>query len=251
MKNIIIVTMTTLVLGSVSILTGTDQKIDRNFLTEKPFKYGTVISTSELVFTPQGTYIYGYGSEGVNWYNRGTYSIIKETVFLKPDFCSTHKDGTAMDCAETMGEAQCSIQSRPNDLYYHSYFICTSMKNKNAVSTNVAAMPFAIEKSKVKAGASRIFKGIPVVTMGTARGVTATNVKIREKPSVNSKSLEYVKEPYETDAVFESVPAGTEVVVIARTRDRDRVQNWNNYWYLVSAGVTSEVWMYGEFVKIK
>lgn len=116
---------------------------------------------------------------------------------------------------------------------------------------NVAAMPFPVENSKIKSGTSKIYKGVPVVAMGLAKGVTTTNVKIREKPSINSRSLDYIKAPYETDAVMQSVPAGTEVVIIARTRDRDKVQSWSNYWYLVSMGFTTEVWMFGEFVKIK
>jgi len=251
MKKIIVSSITVLALLSVTFLMAGDAGIDQLFLTKNPFKYGTVISSSELVFSNDGTYLYEYGSEGQNWYNRGTYTIKNDTVYLKPDFCSSHKEGTAVDCGETMGEAQCSIKTMPNDLYYYKCFTCTSKMNKNAVSTNVAAMPFPVENSKIKAGTSKIYRGIPVVTMGLVKGATTTNVKIREKPSISSKSLEYVKAPYETDAILQSVPAATEVVVIARTRDRDKVQNWNNYWYLVSMGFTSEVWMYGEFVKLK
>jgi hypothetical protein len=251
MKKIIFSSIIVLALLLVTFLMAGDDIIDQTFLTKNSFKYGTVISSSELIFLSDGTYAYEYGSEGMNWFNRGTFSIKSNTVYLKPDFCSSHKEGAAGNCAETMGEAFCSIQTRPNDLYYYKYFICTSKNNKNAVSVNVAAMPFAVENSKNKAGASRIFKGIPVVTMGLVKGVTTTNVKIREKPSINSKSLDYNKDMYSPDTVQQSVPAATEVIVIARTRDRDKVQNWNNYWYLVSMGFTSEVWMYGEFVKLK
>ena len=251
MKNGIITAGISLALLSVSFTMAGDAGIDQGFLTKHSFKYGTRISSSELNFNPDGTYTYEYGSEGMNWYNRGSYTVTSDAVLLKPDFCSTHREGAAGDCGETMGEASCSIQAKPNDLYYSNYFICSSKKNKNAVSVNVASMPFPVEHSKVKSGTARIYKGIPVVTTGPAKGITTTNVRIREKPSINSKSLDYVKNPYETDAVFESVPVNTEVMVIARTRDKDRVQSWNNYWYLVSTGFNTEVWMFGEFVKIK
>ncbi|MBP7734584.1 MAG: hypothetical protein KA369_01295 [Spirochaetes bacterium] len=251
MKKMIIITVCIPALLRVIVAMAGDNTIDQGFLTKKAFQYGTLISSSELKFSPDGTYTYEYGSEGVSWYNKGTYSIKGDSVLLKPDFCSTHKEGTAGDCGETMGEAYCSIRTMPDDLYYYKYFTCTSKKNKNAVTTNDASMPFPVEQSKVKAGTSKVYKGVPVVAMGLAKGVTTTNVKIREKPSVNAKSLEYYKEIYGPGGEFQSVPANTEVVVIARTRERDKVQSWNNYWYLVSVGFNSEVWMFGEFVKIK
>jgi len=251
MKKVIIIAVCISALLTVIVAMAGDNAIDKGFLTKKTFIYGTLISGSELKFASDGTYTYEYGSEGVSWYNRGTYSIKGDIVVLKPDFCSTHREGTAGDCGETMGEASCSIRTTPDDLYYYKYLTCISKKNKNAVATNDASMPLPVEQSRVKSGTSKIFKGVPVITMGLAKGITITNVKIREKPSVNSKSLEYYKEIYGPGGEYQSVPAKTEVVVIARTRDREKVQSWNNYWYLVSVGFNSEVWMFGEFVKLK
>lgn len=233
------------------LLIAADADLDKNFLTKKPFNYGTIISNGSLALFGDNTYTFEYGSEGVNWYNKGSYSVNKGKVNLKPDVCSSHKDGETINCAGTMGEADCSIQTKANDLYFFKYFVCTSKKNKNAVSTNMPSMAFPIGESKVKAGTSKVYKGIPVVSMGMVKGMTTTNVKIREKPSVNAKAIEYIKEIYSPDSSLPSVPAKTEVIVVARTRDRDKVENWNNYWYLVSVGVNSEVWMYSEFVKIK
>lgn len=236
---------------SVTILAAGTPGLDSGFLTKTSFKFSTLISSAEIIFSTDGTYAYEYGSEGLNWYNRGTYSIKNDAVMLMPNFCSSHKEGTSIDCAETMGEALCSLRSRPDDLYYERYFICTSKKNRNALAPDIASMDFPVENSRVRAGASKLYKGIPVVTMGSVKGVTTTNVKIREKPSLKSKARDYIKAPYETVEARQSVPANTGVTVIARTRDRDRVQNWNNYWYLVSLDFTVEVWMYGEFVKLK
>jgi hypothetical protein len=234
-----------------ALIMAAEADIDLNFLTKNAFNYATVISEGKAVFQKDGTYTFGYSSEGVNWYNSGNYSIIKDKVLLKPTFCSTHREGSAVNCAETMGEAVCVIQSRPADLYYFKYFVCTSKNNRNAVSSNMPDMPFPILDFTVKAGTSKIFRGIPVITMGMAKGVTTTGVKIREKPSVNAKSLEYITRMFDPGTEQQSVPEKTDVTVIARTRDRDRVQSWNNYWYLVNVGVMNEVWMYGEFVKIK
>jgi hypothetical protein len=250
MKKIIIISIVIIGVSSAAFLLAGDAGIDKNFLTNNPFKSGTIISNGEIIFQKDGTYSIEYGSEGINWYDKGTYSIKKDKVYLKPKVCSSHKGGDVIDCSGSMGEAVCSVQSDANNMYYYKFFVCTSQKNKNAISTNVANMNCPVENSKIMAGMSKFYKGIPVVTMGQAKGSTTTSVKIREKPSINSKSLEYIKELFAPDSVQQSVPANTEVIMIARTRDRDKVQNWNNYWYLVNVGVMNEVWMYGEFVKV-
>jgi hypothetical protein len=226
-------------------------ELTKEFLTGQSFKYGTVISSGELKFAGGGAYSFTYESEGINWYDTGTYSIQKEKVYLEPSFCSTHREGEGVECSETMGNAVCAVKEEPNDLLYFKYFVCTSKNNKDAVSGGNPSMAFPLESFRVKAGTSKIWRGVPVITMGPARGKTTTSVKIREKPSVNAKALDYIEELYAPDRTFQSVPADTEVTVIARTRDKDKVQSWNNYWYLVNAGVMSNVWMYGEFVKVK
>jgi len=251
MKKIIIAAIVIIGVSSAAFLLAGDAGIDQNFLTNNSFKYGTVISSGEIIFQNDGTYSIEYGSEGMNWYDKGAYSIKKDNVHLKPEVCSSHKGGDVIDCSGSMGEAVCSVQSDATSIYYYKYFVCTSQKNKNAISTNVASMTCPVENSKIKAGTSKVYKGISVVTMGQVKGSTTTSVKIREKPSINSKSLEYTKELFAPDSVQQSVPANTEVVMIARTRDRNKVQNWNNYWYLVNVGVMNEVWIYGEFVKVK
>jgi hypothetical protein len=251
MKKIYLSSVVLITVLCSALIMAADADIDQNFLTKNAFNYATVISEGKAVFQKDGTYTFGYSSEGVYWYNSGNYSIIKDKVLLKPSVCSVQKDGDAVNCGETMGEAVCVIQSRPADLYFFKYFVCTSQNNRNAVSMNVPTMPFPIQDFKTKAGTSKIFRGIPVVTMGLVKGVTTTGVKIREKPSVNAKSLEYITTMFDPGSEQQSVPEKTDVVVIARTRDKDKVQSWNNYWFLVNVGVLNEVWMYGEFVKIK
>jgi hypothetical protein len=82
--------------------------------------------------------------------------------------------------------------------------------------------------------------------------VTTTSVRIREKPSVTAKIVEFCDSPYGGAKCLPSAPEKTTVTVIARTKEKEKVQNWNNYWYLVNLNYFfHEVWIFGEFVKIK
>ena len=86
--------------------------------------------------------------------------------------------------------------------------------------------------------------------MGNRAGITTDNVKIRSKPSIDAASLRFqCQYPVEGNGAF--VPKATTLRIIARTIKRSKVQNWNNYWYLVNVGLNSMVWMYGEFLKIE
>ncbi|EPG64660.1 hypothetical protein [Leptospira wolffii] len=106
---------------------------------------------------------------------------------------------------------------------------------------------FNNEDHLVSEGLSREFEGTSVITMGRKIVETTDNVKIRIKPDVNSKVVSYSKEFDEAPLAF--VPKGTKVTLIARKLNKDQVKNWINYWYYVDVGVTSGVWMYGEFFK--
>lgn len=86
------------------------------------------------------------------------------------------------------------------------------------------------------------------VTMGIVQGVTNASVKFRKTPSVTGKALTYTTNPF--DPAFPAVPDKTLGTIIAHTKDK--VQIWKNYWYLVNVRMSNpEVWMFGEFVKMK
>jgi hypothetical protein len=75
---------------------------------------------------------------------------------------------------------------------------------------------------------------------------------MREKPSVDAKPLTYSAALFTDESETRPyVPEKTHVKVLARTRDKAKVESWENYWYLINAGVSTEVWMFGEFVEIK
>ncbi|MBS0618530.1 MAG: hypothetical protein JSR44_10090 [Spirochaetes bacterium] len=93
-----------------------------------------------------------------------------------------------------------------------------------------------------------VWQGVPVVTTGVSDGLTTDCVRLRESPSLRSKSIPFI-------AFFEGptvacIPKDTKIIVYARTPTKQKVQGRTNYWYLIDAGTNRYQWVFGEFVKI-
>jgi hypothetical protein len=201
-----------------------------------------------FVFQPNGTYSYSSKDSGGELAAKGTFTIAGNAVNLTPNECLEKEPGPKkVKCAFSLGARTCTIKETPGDLYYEHYLVCVTKQTKETAS-------FHTDNAAVKSGCEKKFKGIPVVTMGMVQGVTTASVKIRETPSVTGKALTYAPEPYGPEQLLPSVPDKTPVTIIARTKEKHKVQNWENYWYLVDVGMYNtaiEVWMFGEFVKMK
>lgn len=86
--------------------------------------------------------------------------------------------------------------------------------------------------------------------------------KLRNGPDVQSEAKEYCKttEISETPCKLDcaqAIPAGTKVILLARTKQKVKVNKWENYWYYVRyqtgacimGPVFMHSWVFGEFVK--
>jgi hypothetical protein len=220
------------------------------------FTLAHALGKCELRVNYNSTYEATYASEGLYWHNEGKYRTTKTGIVLEPDICADTKGGVQVSCAQTLGRAECGYRDDNGSLYYTRFFACRSADNRKVLgvdSKEPDTILFPVEEFKVKPGAERTRDGVPVVTMGLAQAYTTSDVKIREAPSVDAKAFQYFISmfPDPTAKAMDYVPKGTQVTVIARTRETVQVGAWNNYWYLVSVGQVSEVWMFGEFVKIQ
>jgi hypothetical protein len=92
--------------------------------------------------------------------------------------------------------------------------------------------------------------GVSVVTVDRP-GTVTTAVRLREKPSTSAPIVEYwatttQKEP----ELF--MPAGVTVTVVARTVAKEKVGDWNNYWYRVEFTTAKQgkvqAWAYAESI---
>jgi hypothetical protein len=198
-------------------------------------------------------YSINYGSEGKYWYDEGVFTITDNKIQLKPTGCYGHEKGPAIDCKESMGEGECKVEESNSSLYYSKFLICGSKINKNLLGFEKnEKISLTIEKYALKDGTERVINGVKVVIIKNKIGITSTNVKIRKMPSVKSESVEYVTDLYfNNPQTYSYVPEKSTVTIIARTKDKFNIEKWENYWYLINVGICSEVWMYGEFLKIK
>ena len=221
-----------------------------NDYNNKTYKYSVGIGYVELTLKPNKTYSAKYESEGMYWYNGGTYEQRKDILQLFPDVCKETIDSELrMDCDKSLGKAHIELIFDNTSLYYTQFIKVTSEVNKELLYSGEENNSFTlgVPGMEVKEGQSRKVDGRDVITMGSKVGVTTSDVKIRKSPDTKGEVLAYYPEMFGDP--LKAVPINTPVVVIARTESKVKVQNWENYWYLVQVGFHSQVWMYGEFVK--
>ncbi len=144
----------------------------------------------------------------------------------------TYEEETAALAKKTLNNSQCILTDSQNSLKYAYMLEC----NKKIFYNR--GIPLPPDKT-MKANK------IEVITMGGVKYITTDNVKIREAPSIGSKSIKYVKAIDEGSTEF--IPKGTMVTVYARTKFKEKVKNWENYWYLIDVGWNKGVWVFAEF----
>lgn len=109
-------------------------------------------------------------------------------------------------------------------------------------------------KSLIPEGTEFKIDGREVVAMGSKEGSTTTVVKVRETPSATGKEINYTYEDVMETITVKSLEKGKPLIVLARTKEKDKVGKWNNYWYYVEFEKYIDYmrgWVYGEFVQIK
>lgn len=108
------------------------------------------------------------------------------------------------------------------------------------------------------------YKKSDVVILGLKKGKVVEALKMREAPDTSSR---YYLVSRSDGKILRSLPKGTNLTIIARSKEKFKVSEWNNYWYLVrpTFDVSDSIifegdevaldpdwvdfWVYGEFVK--
>ncbi|MBN1523107.1 MAG: hypothetical protein JW904_01385 [Spirochaetales bacterium] len=110
---------------------------------------------------------------------------------------------------------------------------------------------FVREEKKVE------INGAAAVTMGYKLRATTENLRIRKGPSTNDEHLTFFFKDTKSGQIksWGSLLAGTNIRVLARTESKQKVEDWNNYWYYVeykepkgSMVVYKRAWSYAEFI---
>lgn len=177
--------------------------------------------------------------EGCGGYE-GTYSILNGKVNLKPE--------PSPECpGPDFGPKTCTMIRTSKSLFSTLYLEC----GPNNLYWNTEA--------KVEKGELRTINGINVISLGLVSGVANENVMYRQAPDINSKAFgcTYTNPKFITDHIsYNFIPEGTQLTLIARTTQKQKIKSWENYWYYVQpasdwyAGGCSptEGWVFAEFV---
>ncbi|WCL51034.1 hypothetical protein [Leptospira sp. GIMC2001] len=220
-----------------------------NVLKTNSFKDSSGMHSMYLEIYNDNTFIFAYGSEGWYWYNKGNYIVENELLKLKSTYCGSDSS-MKQNCKSTFLSGVCYIQSSPEDLEYEYQLVCKS-QNKFKIYTNFDkpndTIIFPIKSHLNPINSKRKFKGISVVTLGNVVGEVSEPVIIRTGPGVEFSKEEYIVNAYD-GPYLNSIPKGTKVVIHARTEQKTKVNNWENYWLLISVNDNYKVWVYGEFI---
>jgi hypothetical protein len=112
------------------------------------------------------------------------------------------------------------------------------------------------KKSFVPENQETTIAEVPVVTSGYKLSATTDNLRIRKGPGTSFDYQSYTyRDPQGKIRTFTSLLEGTNIRILARTRDKVQVQEWNNYWYYVEYKeplgnllVYKNAWCFGEFI---
>jgi hypothetical protein len=234
----------------VSAVAGPTTVLNQDFLTSTPFNSSGVMSSASIHFTADGDYVAEYSSEGWEWLDSGKFEIKGQTVILSPLVTDGKKYLNKEDSYHSLGEGSCYLENPTDDLFYGSYLVCESKYNTDfLLGQNIKGnkIKFPVKGSILK-NVKRRYQNMNLVTLGLGDAEAIQNVKIRKAPSIAGEAVKFFPDIFGDS--FEFVPKGTKLTLIARTENKVKVEKWNNYWYLVNVGAVSNVWVYGEFVKI-
>lgn len=141
----------------------------------------------------------------------------------------------------------------PSSLKYRNYISFTD-KEIERLYIKDSDLRIWDHNSLVKEGEPVRVNGIDAVAMAARKGSNTSVLKMREAPSQNSKELQYTYEDVDKTYTVKALPVNTALTILARTKEKEKIGKWNNYWYYVEFETYLDymrAWVYGEFVKFE
>ncbi len=182
---------------------------------------------------------YGFGEGGGVFV--GNYKIVNDELIINYKYYSAYDSLNNPGFKPVIFEKRSKILYFSDSVQYDTYakFDGTTIICKDSI---------------VREGLPGIQDGVDVVTAGGKTAVVTKNAKIRVKPDVNAQFINFGVDLGEEGLAY--CPAGKELNILARTKEKVKIEKWNNYWYyaeLTSAGEFGARygWIYGEFLRFK
>lgn len=204
-------------------------------------------SKIEFGYTNIDSYFLVYSEECGSWSTTGKFEISNGVVHLYPTLCDNH--GENVDCSKSFfGEGICHIEESKDDLLYSKYFVCKPIKGDIFTCSDTYNInehfKFPLYDTRIKPGTKRNIDGFSVITMGQILAVTTHEALLKKLPEMKSKTIEFNLS--NKILPFNKVPAKTQILIIARTENKHRINDSSNYWYYINVGYTEGVWIFGD-----
>lgn len=250
----------TLIIASISIIScnsgsknsensgnSNSTELNKNLLTSEKFLSESGMHSSSIKFFDDDKYTHEMSSEGMGWYNEGTYEIKDNKVILHCTKCAESKGAEESDCFKTLGEAECFIVEDLNSFYYSKKLVCKSYGGK-WMDTVTIKVEFPLMTSKVKADEKRTIDNVPALTTGITNATIIETANLKKSPNETSENIEYYEEMYEEAKSM--IPANINVKVLAKTEEKAKINGVEDYWYYIEANYfTQNAWIFGKSLK--
>lgn len=211
-------------------------------LTAEPLTEG-VGAHRALTLLRSGEYRAEWLSQGTPRSDAGRWTLQGRRVLLQPTSCLER--GSPVDCGRSLGEARCEVLATPESLTDTHVLACASLQNHRLQDTGRGDLfPVPLPGARLSRGARRSAGGVPVVTLGLAKGRTTCRVAARSRPALRAIDVTALSDLFHAGAPT-VIPADAPLVVLARSEATDTLGGTTDAWYLVDAGLTEPVWIYG------
>lgn len=202
--------------------------------------YGKLVNLT-IIFQKDNNYRIDFNGEGCGQYWSGKYIIRNEKqVLLKKGFQQS------ADCVPDEPEKICEFRKEKNPILYE-------------YSLNCGDVHYWDHNKPVSLNKESLFHDILVLSMSGKQGVTTKDVKLRERPNISSKFFNCrIEDKMLNNEERPFVPKETGLSLLFKTKNKEKIKDWENYWYFVRVNTgwygrcdseNNLGWIFGEFVK--
>jgi hypothetical protein len=196
--------------------------------------YGSKLSCNEV----EGDYKMNNNKLLLMYYNYEGYDC-----WPKPSNCDKGK----------LLKTSCKLIKNNSNIFFSKYISCDN------------DMVLFRYSDYLQDGLIRDIDGIKTITMLNYCAKVNEPVRIREKPSVESKIIKFNINQSSNHCIKQSIPKDFIISIIARTKEKYKIKSHNNYWYYINTvsrcieegeaydscyGDYKYGWVYGEFISV-
>lgn len=199
-----------------------------------------------LEFKTNGDFTANEAGEDIGLQGKGKYKIENEVIGLTIE---TEESFVAEPAKFAKKQFKCKIVNQKEDIEFEYALDCDN--KVDYYSRNLLSL------DRVK----KYLGKYEVLSIAPTKGKTIDNANFRIEPADKGKLINcnLHKDNTSMDATQRTfIPKDREIEIIAKTKDKFKVQKWENYWYYIRVplaelegercDVKNKGWVYGEFV---